>query len=403
MTLLVLQEQHFVRLLNGQIWVKETSNTSFWDRYLDVFDQVIVCARLSHQLNNETKGLMRSDRVEVEFVGLPDFRGITGLLSNWFQIERKIKMALDKADCVIYRAPSPISLIAYPIIKKIKKPFAVELMNNPITTYSKRTSKNIFIPLIKKIVTKQTKDMCLVANGVSYVTENILQKMYPCRALLQNRNVKSYFTSSYSTIRLEAEDYYFNDDLNVTQLPNPLVLVHSGKMNDFRKGQDLVISCTKCLIDKGYDVKLRLMGDGVLKDYFRALVQRLDIEEHVEFLGWKTGYKEVQKELKNAHLFIFPTLGEGLPRSVIEAMANGVLPIASDIDGVSELLPKELLVSEFSIEAFEEKIISVLDNWSQINEKRNLVFQKSKEYAYSILREKRTVFYKSLYDCCILD
>lgn len=403
MTLLVLQEQHFIKLPNGQIWVKETSNTSFWDRYLDVFDQVIVCARLSHHYNNVTDGLMRSDRPEVIFIGLPDFRGILGLLSNWWQIRKTISMVIDKADCIIYRAPSPISLIAYPIIKKKGKPFAIELMNNPLTTYSKQTSRNVLIPLIRKIVTNQTREMCLVANGVSYVTENSLQKLYPCTALLQHISNKHYFTSYYSTIRLEEENYFFNEYVDLTRLPNPIILVHSGKMNDLRKGQNLMINCAKSLIDRGYNIRLKLMGDGILKNSFINLARKLDIDESVDFLGWITGYEAVQKILQEAHLFIFPTLGEGLPRSVIEAMANGVLPIASDIDGVGELLPKELLVSEFSTEAFEEKIISVLDNWSQINEKRNLVFQKSKEYAYSILREKRTTFYKSLYDCCILD
>lgn len=396
MTLLVIQEQHFTKIHNGQVWVNETSDIKFWDRYLDVFEKVVVCARMEIRSDNDTKGLIRSDRPEVEFCALPNFRGIGGIIKNINAIRKSIKKAISKSDCIIYRAPSPISLVAYPIVKASGKPFAVELMNNPLTQYSKESMNNVLQPLIRRIVTNQTKDMCQTANGVSYVTNRTLQELFPCRAITENSS--NYFTSSYSTIRLDDADYRYKDF--PTERPDPIVLVHGGKMNDYRKGQDLLIDCVKELRDLGYNVELNLMGTGLLLDKFKKKTVNLGIDCYVHFLGWKAGYKEVQEVLQNSHLFVFPSMGEGLPRSVIEAMANGLLPIASDVDGIVELLPEELMVHNFDKKSFIEKLKYILDNWNECIDLRNQTYQQSLEYKNTILSEKRRAFYSSLKNCC---
>lgn len=46
MKLLVIQEQHFTKLPNGQVWVDKQSDTKFWERYLSAFDEIVVCARM---------------------------------------------------------------------------------------------------------------------------------------------------------------------------------------------------------------------------------------------------------------------------------------------------------------------------------------------------------------------
>ena len=396
MTLLVLVEQHMMRLANGEVWTYDMVNASFWERYLNVFEKIIVCGRIEKRSDNDTAGLAKSSRENVEFVAMPNFRGIKGLIANYFRIRKIIKFAISKADCIIYRAPSPISLVAYPLVRKSQKTFAVELMNNPITQYSKESLNSILQSVIKKYVTKQTRDMCMTANGVSYVTECTLQNMFPCQSLQKEAN--GYFHGSYSTIQIYQSDYQFMQFGEI--LPRPLVIAHSGKMNDNRKGQDLLIRVLKELTDKGYDVELRLIGDGVIRKDFERLSEDIGVSNKVSFLGWKTGYKEVQKVLQESHLFVFPSLGEGLPRSVIEAMANGLITIASDVDGLKELLPKDLLVYEHTTEAFTKKISDIIANWEFYNDLRNTTFKKSLCYENSLLTQKRNLFYIKLKECC---
>ena len=150
MKLLVLVEQHFIQLANGEIWTNDMVNASFWERYLNVFEDIIVCGRITKQGNNNSKGLAKSSREHVSFMPLPNFRGITGLAKNFFAVRKIIKQAIVLCDCIIYRAPSPISLVAYPLIRDSGKPFALELMNNPITQYSKESLNSWMQPFILK-------------------------------------------------------------------------------------------------------------------------------------------------------------------------------------------------------------------------------------------------------------
>lgn len=90
-TLLVIQEQHFVR--NGsEVYTDVQSDSSFWERYLAVFDRLVVCARMRDAApNDDLGGMLRSTHPRVEFVGLPDFQGATGPVKNFSVIGRTLR------------------------------------------------------------------------------------------------------------------------------------------------------------------------------------------------------------------------------------------------------------------------------------------------------------------------
>lgn len=393
MKLLVIQEQHFTRLPNGEVWVDKQSDTKFWERYLNVFDEIVVCARMKNADKLGEKAL-RSDRENVTFVGMPDFRGAAGIIKYYIQIQKALSIALKDADCVIFRAPSPISMVSYSIVRRSGKPFAVELMNNPFTHFSPGSMHHFYQPLIQKFITNQTKRMCKTANGVSYVTEYVLQELYPSTARLNKKNSERYFESSYSTINIQKDNYVRMPWPE--ERPEKVILVHSGEMLDYRKGQDVFIRAISELKKKGYPVKGILIGDGIIRSEFENLAKDLGITNDIEFTGWKSGFKQVQSELLRGHFFVFPSSGEGLPRSVIEAMASGLLCFGSKIDGVVELLDKQMLVENMDGHDFALCIEPFLNDWMKARLERDKQFEKSKKYEASILEKRRTAFYTKL-------
>lgn len=393
MVLLVIQEQHFTELPNGEVWVDKQSDRKFWTRYLNVFEEIVVCARMKKSNQLGVKAL-RSDRNRVSFVGMPDFRGAGGIIKHYGEIQKALSNALKKADCVIFRAPSPISMVSYGIVRRSGKPFAVELMNNPYTHFSSGSMHNFYQPLIQKFITNQTKRMCKAANGVSYVTDHVLQELYPSTARLNGEETEKYFESSYSTINLSAENYIKPEWSE--KRPEPVILVHSGEMLDYRKGQDVFLKAVAELKQKGYPVNGVLIGDGEIRPEFEALAKNLGISENVKFTGWKSGFSQVQAELLRGHFFLFPSSGEGLPRSVIEAMASGLLCFGSKIDGVVELLEEKFLVKKMDGHAFAECVEPYLKNWKIARSERDIQFEKSKDYEASILEKRRTDFYARL-------
>ena len=393
MKLLVIQEQHFVRMPNGEVWVDEQSDSKFWERYLSVFEEVVVCARFRRSDSYNINNLLLSDHENVSFVELPNTRGVGALVKKYSEMKRIMKEAIENCDRIIFRAPSPMSMVAYPLVKKSGKPFAVEIMNNPATHYSPSAMHNIYQPIIQKLTINHTKSICRTANGVSYVTERFLQELYPSTASFEGES-KKYFESSYSTIRMEKSRYYFEEWDH--QPPNEITLIHTGKMQDNRKGQDIFIKTIHLLRRKGYNVKGILVGDGVMRKTFEQLADTLNVHNAVEFTGWKAGFEAVQRELKRAQIAVFPSMGEGLPRSVIEAMAQGVLCFGSKVDGICELLDDDCLVPDFTSECFAAHIQKYLDDWSKVLSERQKQYSVSLRYEHSLLEKRRTEFYMKL-------
>lgn len=393
MKLLVIQEQHFVRMPNGEVWVDEQSDSKFWERYLAVFDEIVVCARFYHSETYNTDRLMRSDHENVSFVELPNTRGVGSLIKHIGQIRKTMKSAMKDCDRIIFRAPSPMSMVAYPLARRSGKPYAAEIMNNPATHYSPAAMHNFYQPIIQHLTVNQTKSLCLNANGVSYVTEHVLQELYPSTARLQGESNR-YFESSYSTIRMENDRYSFDEWGEM--MPETVTFIHTGKMQDERKGQDIFIKTLSILRNKGYNVKGILVGDGVKREDFEKLGRSLGMADRLEFVGWKAGFEAVQKELKRAQVAIFPSMGEGLPRSVIEAMAQGLLCFGSKVDGICELIEGDCLIPDFTPECFAEHIETYLVDWNKVLVDRKKQYEVSRRYEYSILEKRRTEFYRKL-------
>jgi glycosyltransferase involved in cell wall biosynthesis len=96
------------------------------------------------------------------------------------------------------------------------------------------------------------------------------------------------------------------------------------------------------LIEQGGRAELCIAGDvppGVSSDYFESLLSlrsKLKMDEHIHFLGWRTDLLPVMRVADT--VLLTSHFGEGLPRSLIEAMSLGKPVIATRCGGISELV-----------------------------------------------------------------
>jgi len=393
-TLLVILEQHFVAA-DSVVYTDVQCDADFWSRYLTVFDKLIVLARMRDASENEELSRMLvSSCQNVSFTALPDFVGALGPIKNYSTIRKTLKECLSNCDAVIFRMPSPISMVVSPLVEKSGVPFAAEMMMNPHTAYSRDAINHPLQPLIQKYITSQTKETCMKANGVSYVTERVLQEEYPCRAICSGTDSKRYFTGSYSTISLHESDY---SAINLGVNPPHIIrIAHSGKMSDDRKGHIIFLNTIYELKNRGYIVVGTLIGDGPQRARFEGLAKQLGISDCCVFAGWRSGFSEVQKELQKSDFFVMPTKSEGLPRAMIEAMASGLLCFGNAVDGIPELLSNKCLSRSNSSVEYADMIEYCLHNWSYAVKERNDQFIKSKEYIADKLTLNRNDFYSKL-------
>ncbi len=392
MKLLLILESHFYVDNNGEVWCDRVVDYNFLKRYMSTFSEIIVCGRTDD--SNKEKYKLKVSGQNVSFRKLPNFYGIKGLIKNLFKIRKLIGEYIDEADAVLYRVPTPLSLFTYKEVLKRNKVLGVEFM---ISADKMIEGKGLIKDFLNKRIDNIAKDICKKANGVSYVTEYVLQQKYPSQSLLKGKETKEFFTASYSTIELDKSNLELRN-WRIDDVPKKYKLIHTGFMDTYRKGQDILIRAVKTLIDDGYNIELTLIGDGKKRQEFENLSHELGIEENVIFLGSVKDKQRIFNCLKESHLLVFPTESEGLPRTIIEAMAVGLPCVSSPVDGIVELLDENYLVENRTPEAYSKKIKELLSNWEKMIQAGNENYNKALKYEKSILDSRRQSFYKKLSD-----
>lgn len=121
--------------------------------------------------------------------------------------------------------------------------------------------------------------------------------------------------------------------LNSLNLPqNSFVVLSIGELNN-NKNHEVVIKAIKKL--ENPIIQYVICGQGNLQKYLETLSKKLGLENQVHFLGFR---KDIAEICKSSDIFAFPSYREGLPVSVMEAMAVGLPIIASDIRGNRDLI-----------------------------------------------------------------
>jgi glycosyltransferase involved in cell wall biosynthesis len=100
------------------------------------------------------------------------------------------------------------------------------------------------------------------------------------------------------------------------------------------KGHTHLFQALEALRREGVLFRLRVAGTGPLEEELRGEVGRRGLGDVVEFAGFQT---DVPAFLSTLDAFVLPSLKEGFPNSLLEAMAAGLPVAAFDLPGVREM------------------------------------------------------------------
>jgi len=135
-------------------------------------------------------------------------------------------------------------------------------------------------------------------------------------------------------------------------LPNKEVFVYGtvGRLAE-TKGQRILLEAFARVYEKYPKSWLVIAGKGRLESELRALAIELNIHERVLFLGYRT---DIPAVLRACDVFVLPSIAEGLPGALLEAMATGIPIIALRVGGVPEILNSPSLGMMVSSSSLDE-------------------------------------------------
>jgi len=101
------------------------------------------------------------------------------------------------------------------------------------------------------------------------------------------------------------------------------------------KGLKYLFRAAASILERGEIVQFLIVGNGPLKDHFIQQSQLLGIERHVSFLGFR---EDIPHILAVIDVLVLPSLREGLPLTILEAMRAGKPIIATNVGGIPEAI-----------------------------------------------------------------
>lgn len=130
---------------------------------------------------------------------------------------------------------------------------------------------------------------------------------------------------------IDAKKYIYNEDVRNTKrkelsCDDKFVIGHVGRFLPV-KNHEFIIDVFYKIHKRNNNAILLLTGDGVLKSHILNKVKKLGLDDNVIFTGIRSDIPEL---LQVIDIFLFPSLYEGLPVTLIEAQASGLKCIASD-------------------------------------------------------------------------
>jgi glycosyltransferase involved in cell wall biosynthesis len=108
---------------------------------------------------------------------------------------------------------------------------------------------------------------------------------------------------------------------------------------------------------KNKDVRVVLFGDGKDFEMLSNLAQKYHVSDRVEFAGWVQDQGIVYSQID---LLVIPSIVEGVPLVMLEAAIRRVPVLATDLAGISDFLPKEMLFIVNDINDFEDKFNTLI-------------------------------------------
>lgn len=331
---LVVGDRRFLRNEDGKWYTEGAIGAESGERYLRWFKRVTVVGRAGRVKGRDTKRLNRIDSPGLAVVTLPNLSGITVYIRNLSRARKTLSTLIQNHDAVIARLPTQLGLEAVNLGLVANKVVAVELGGcswDNLMAYGTLKAR-----MLAPISFWQMRSAVAQAPWVSYVTQQYLQRRYPAA---QGARVVAC-----SNVELPPPDRKPLEQRlkRIKECTRPLIFGTIGSLHGQFKGVHHALEALGRAKPRLPPFQYRVLGGGNPLPWHKR-IEQCGLSENVFLDGTLPAGQPVLEWLDHVDVYLQPSLREGVPRALIEAMSRGCPSLASDIAGIPELLPSHVL------------------------------------------------------------
>jgi glycosyltransferase involved in cell wall biosynthesis len=252
-------------------------------------------------------------------------------------------------------------------------------------------------PTITKILTKITLTF---ANYITFVSQKVEKSFFKDSMVFDYSliNKRNHFTI-YNGVDIEEINKSLEGlDRNLIRKyyeidKDDIFLLNIGRLTE-QKGQKYLIEAMRKIVKVNKNVKLVIIGEGELKEYLEKMIDQNSLEEHIKIFP---PTRDIFKVMASADVFIFPSLWEGLPVVLIEAMAIGIPIIATNVTGINEIITNNhdgILVESKNADTLADAVTDLINNKEKI---KSLVLNANNTVKERFTLDRMSNYYESLY------
>ncbi len=382
-SLRVALEQHFVEV-EGWIYTDIAFGYDYWREYLAVFESVHPIARV-RVARDVPDGWIRADGPGVHFHRVYDYRGFWRFLGCFPRVIRDCRRALAGPGPVLLRTGN-ISLMCWLNLVLSRRPYAIEVVGH--AGEGAATVPSIRRFGLGRVIAGVLHQTCRIqawqAECASYVSE-FVQRLYP------TGNGREWV---FSGVKL-TDGSFGRPRQRADFGESPLRIISVGRI-EREKGHHVAVEAVALLARRNVPVRLSLVGPGSQIEPLRQLANHLGIADRVQLLGLVPPGDRLQALLRDNHLFVLPSLTEGMPRALLEAMATGLPAIGSSVGGVVEILDPDALVPPNYPQALADRIATLARSPDKMAALSARGFATTQQYRKHIMDERKRAFWYCL-------
>ena len=319
-----------------------------------VFDQILRIKKyaditvLSINIGNY-KGLKHPDVINVRCSFFPKLEKIKNYLFYSSALKAFEKIREQKFDIVHSHFAYPEGYAAYKLSQKYNIPFVITGRGSDILIYPR--GKLYYKRMIGEVLNN-----CSIFIGVS---KDIIRNAVKL-GLSEN---KSFFIPD------GISNDFFCKNKNLNSNTEKRTILFAGSFIEVKNILKL-LSAFEILILQNINIILKLAGSGHLEAKLRNECIRSKVSENIVFLG-QLSHQELIVEMQNADVLCLPSLSEGWPNVIMEAMGCGTPVVGANVGGIPEQIISEYygyLCDPNFAEDIADKLRLALDkkNWNYV-------------------------------------